>query len=100
MVLPRSWLIEVAMAVDGMCLASVEVRFSVGPIGVCVLGAVDSMTIASSSKLSQPAVHAGSSPLIESSMTATVAPDWDAAALFRPVDQSRSGWSARYTNPT
>ena len=38
MVLPRSLLIEVAMAVDGMCLASAEVRFSVGPIGVSRLG--------------------------------------------------------------
>ena len=38
MVLPRSLLIEVAMAVDGMCLASAEVRFSVGPIGVSALG--------------------------------------------------------------
>ena len=52
------------------------------------------MTIASSSKLSQPAVHAGSSFLIESSSAAPVAPDWDAAALFSSVDQSRSGSSA------
>ena len=91
------WLIEVAMAVDGMCLASVEVRFSVGPIGVSAPWvSVDSMTIASSRSCSQPAVHGRAAAPWSSAVdgrrqsrrTGTPRP------CSGSVDQSRSGSSA------
>ena len=94
-------MVAATTAVDGMCSAILDDRFSVGPTAVSGFGRVASMTMASSWNLSQYAAHSG----IAFSMAAVTAGAADAPAPA-PIDSlscslhAISGRSAVYAKPT